>query len=164
MRTRRARRPPGRSLAVRQNMKAILIALGIIVALAAVVLFLRSRIAESGTHREVAARLTKLKQNPARDAFLGLCTRNEDALYFVFEGGTFFLDYELSDPEKKPFEAPFRAAARELGLPVVDTTYGQFLVLRVNAGAAEDGAALIGFRFAQKVFGHDDKTVIEFLP
>lgn len=145
-------------------MKAILIALGIVVVVAAIFLFLRSRVAESGTHRDVASRLAKLKQNPARDAFLGFCTRNEDTLYFIYEGGTFFLDYELSHAEKKPFEAPFRAAARELGLPVIDTTYGQFPVLRVKAGTTEESAARVGFEFARKVFGHDEKTTIEFLP
>ena len=77
----------------------------------------------------------------------------------------FFLDYELSHPEKKPYEAPFRAAAREFGLPVIDTTYhGEFPLLRVKAGVKEEEAARLGFRFAQKVFGHDESTVIEFLP
>lgn len=76
----------------------------------------------------------------------------------------FFLDYELSDPGKKLFEAPFRESAREFGVKVIDTTYhGEFPVLRVKAGEKEEEAAKLGFRFAQKIFGHTENTIIEFL-
>jgi len=93
------------------------------------------------------------------------CTRDEDALYFVYKDGAFFLDYELTTPEKKSHANAFRKVASDLGFAVVDTSYyGEFPLLRVKTGSSEARAAEVGFDFAQRLFGHDQKTVVEFLP
>src|ERR1039458_8918919 len=127
---------------------AIVIACAIAVGIVAAFLFLRSRVAESGTRADLAQRLTKLKlQDSDPKAFLGFCTRDEDALYFVHEHGTFFLDYELSTPQKTGNADAFRKTAADLGFTVVDTTYGKFPVLRVDVGSAEAHAAEIGLAF-----------------
>jgi hypothetical protein len=137
-----------------------IVVIGIIVAF----LFLRSRVAGSGTIAEVPTRLTKLKKDTDPKAFLGFCTRDEDALYFVYEGGAFFLDYELTTPEKKSHGDAFRKTAADLQLTVTNTTYGSFPVLRVEAGKTERQAAEVGYSFAQRMFGHGQKTIVEFLP
>jgi hypothetical protein len=144
---------------------SLLITVVLVAAVVAVILFLRSHIAESGTQAEVPSRLAKLKQNTDPKAFLGFCTRDEDALYFVCESGVFNLDYELTTPQKESHAAAFRKTASDLGFIVVDTTYyGRFPVLRVKIDASETHVAEVGAKFAQQMFGHDEKTVVEFLP
>lgn len=144
---------------------AIIIALVIAVGIVAAFLFLRSRVAESGTLASLPRRLTKLKQQDTNPkAFLGFCRRDEDALYFVHEGGVFFLDYELTTPAKRAYADAFRKTAANLGFSVIDTTYGEFPVLRVKAGDTEAQAADVGLKFTQRLFGHDQQTVFEFLP
>ena len=129
-------------------------------------LVFRSRIAESGTLAELPQRLAKLKlQDNDPKAFLGFCTRDEDALYFVHEHGVFYLDYELTTPAKKGYADAFRKTAADLGYSVVDTNYyGEHPVLRVKVGDSEIQAADVGLEFTQRLFGHDQKTVFEFLP
>ena|ERR1700719_1293276 len=144
---------------------AVVIAVVIVVAIVAAFLFLRSRVAESGTLASLPQRLAKLKQQDSdSNAFLGFCTRDEDALYFVHEGGVFFLDYELTTPAKVGYADAFRKTAANLGFSVIDTTYGQFPVLRVKAGDPETQAADVGLKFTQRLFGHEQQTVFEFLP
>jgi hypothetical protein len=140
----------------------ILIAVGVIAGF----LFLRSRVAESGTLAELPQRLTKLKQQDNDPkAFLGFCTCDEDALYFVHQDGVFYLDYELTTPAKKSHADAFRSTAAALGFSVIDTSYyGQYPVLRVKTGDTEAQAAKVGLEFSQRLFGHDAKTVYEFLP
>ena len=132
----------------------------------AVLLFLRSRVAESGTLAELPQRLAKLKlQDNDPKAFLGFYTRDGDALYFVHEHGVFYLDYELTTPATKGYADAFRKTAGELGFSVIDTSYyGQYPVLRVRAGDSEAQAADVGLKFTQRLFGHDQQTVFEFLP
>ncbi|HTI97723.1 MAG TPA: hypothetical protein VL527_02380 [Dongiaceae bacterium] len=136
------------------------------VGIVAGVLLLRSRVAESGTLAGLPQRLARLKQQDNDPkAFLGFCTCDEDALYFVHEGGTFYLDYELTTPAKKARAANFRSVAGGLDLPVIDTSYsGEYPVLRVNVGTSEAQAAKIGMEFSNRLFGHNPNTVYEFLP
>ncbi len=143
----------------------VIVIVGVVGALA-VFLFLRSRAAESGTLAELPQRLAKLKlQDSDPKAFLGFCTRDEDALYFVHEHGAFYLDYELTTLAKKGHADAFRKTAGELGFSIIDTSYyGQYPVLRVKAGVSEAQAADVGLKFTQRLFGHDQKTVFEFLP
>jgi hypothetical protein len=144
---------------------AIIIALFITAGIAVAFLFLRSRVAESGTLTSLPQRLAKLKQQDSDPkAFLGFCTRDEDALYFVHESGVFFLDYELTTPQKSGHADAFRKTAADLGFSVIDTTYRQFPVLRVKAGDSEAQAADVGLKFTQRLFGHDQQTIFEFLP
>ena len=138
----------------------IVIAAGIVAAF----LFLRSRVAESGNLTNLTQRLTRLKQDTNPKAFLGFCTRDEDALYFVYEGGVFNLDYELTTPEKRSHAEAFRKTAADLALPVIDTTYGDYPVLRVNVGGTGTHAADMGLEFTRRIFGHDQNTLFEFLP
>lgn len=146
-----------------------LVAILAVVAIVGVVawfLFFQSRLAESGTLAELPQRLAKLKlQDNDPKAFLGFCTRDEDALYFVHEHGMYFLDYELTTPAKKSHADAFRKTAVELGFTVIDTSYyGEYPVLRVKAGELETQAADVGRKFAQRLFGNDQQTVFEFLP
>jgi hypothetical protein len=146
---------------------ALIVILVIVASIIGAFMFLRTRIsvAEHGTLADLLQRLAKLKlQDSDPTAFLGFCTRDEDALYFVHEHGTFLLDYELSTPQKSGNADAFRKTATDLGLTVIDTTYGRFPVLRVDAGNTEAHAAEIGLAFTQRLFGHDSKTVFEFLP
>jgi hypothetical protein len=156
----------GLSCIHKMNLKPTLIIVLVIVAGAmAGFLFLRSRIAESGTLAELPRRLAKLKlQDSDPKAFLGFCTCDEDAIYFVHADGGFYLDYELTTPAKKGHADAFRKAAADLGFPVIDTTYGEFPVLRVKTGDSEAQAAKVGLEYSQRLFGHDEKTVYEFLP
>ena len=147
-------------------MRAIIVIGLLIVVIAFAFLFLRSHVAEHGTLADLPERLAKLKEQD-RDpkAFLGFCTRDEDALYFVHENGVFYLDYELTTPAKKNYADSFRKTAADLGHPVTDTSYsGHFPVLRVDAGTSETQAANIGLEFTRKMFGHGQQTVFEFLP
>jgi hypothetical protein len=148
------------------HMKLIVIIVIIVVGVLAAFLFLRSRVAESGTLAELPQRLAKLKlQDNDPKAFFGFCTRDEDALYFVHEHGVFYLDYELTTPAKKGYADAFRKSAADLGFSVLDTSYyGQYPVLRVKAGDTETQAADVGLKFTQRLFGHDQQTVFEFLP
>jgi hypothetical protein len=145
--------------------KAIVVIV-IVVGIIAGFLFLRSRFAESGTLAELPQRLAKLKQQDNdQKAFLGFCTCDEDALYFVHEDGVFYLDYELTTPGKTSHAGAFRKTAAGLGFSVIDTSYyGQYPVLRVKAGDTEAQAAKIGLEFSRQLFGHDENTVYEFLP
>lgn len=143
---------------------AIILVLLLVAGIVAAFLFLRSRVAESGSLAELLPRLVKLKADTNPNAFLGFCTRDEDALYYVYEGGVFFLDYELTTPEKTGHADAFRKTAAELGFPVMDTTYGEYPVLRVRAGNSETQAAEVGAEFTQRLFGHGQKTIFEFLP
>ncbi|MCU0783673.1 MAG: hypothetical protein MUF81_06420 [Verrucomicrobia bacterium] len=145
---------------------ALVIAIVIAVGIVAGFLFLRSRVAESGTLAELPLRLAKLRQQD-RDpkAFFGFCTRDEDALYFVHEDGAFYLDYELTTPAKRGHADAFRKAAVEFGFSVMDKSYnGQFPVLRVKAGDTDEQAAIVALKFTQRLFGHNQNTVFEFLP
>jgi hypothetical protein len=145
---------------------SVIIVVVVVVGIVAGFLFLRSRVAESGTLRELPQRLAKLKlQDKDPKAFLGFCTRDEDALYFVHEHGAFYLDYELTTPAKKTHADAFRKIAAELGFTVIDTSYsGEYPVLRMQAGESESQAAGVGLKFTQRLFGHDQQTVFEFLP
>ena len=140
----------------------------VVLAVAAILvglLFLRSRVAEHGTLTDLPHRLAKLKlQDNDPKAFLGFYPRDEDALYFVHEQGIFYLDYELTTPAKKGHADTFRKTAVDLGFAVIDTTYGQFPVLRVKAGDSEAQAADVGLKFTKRLFGHDQSTIFEFLP
>ena len=146
----------------------IIVTIVIVAGLIAAFLFLRShvRIAEHGTLAELPQRLAKLKQEDSDPkAFLGFCTCDEDALYFVHQDGVFYLDYELTTPAKKSHADAFRGTAAALGFSVVDTSYyGQYPVLRVKTGDTEAQAAKVGLEFSERLFGHDEKTVYEFLP
>ena len=147
-------------------MKAIVIVGLTSVAIALALFFLRSRVAEHGTVNELPQRLAKLKEQDSDPrAFLGFCTRDEDALYFVHENGVFYLDYELTTPEKGSYADTFRKTAAELGHAVIDTNYsGDVPVLRVNTGPSERQAADLGLEFTHRMFGHDQHTAFEFLP
>jgi hypothetical protein len=143
----------------------VIIVVVAVVGVVAGFLFIRSRVAESGTLAELPQRLAKLKlRDSDPTAFFGFYTRDEDALYFVHEHGTFYLDYELTTPQKTSHADGFRKTATDMGFSVVDTTYGKFPVLRVDVGNAEAHAAEIGLAFTQRLFGHDQQTVFEFLP
>lgn len=134
----------------------------------AVVVFIvsRFRVAEPGTLAALPGRLAKLKEqdrDPA--AFVGFCTRDEDALYIVHQDGVFYLDYELTTPEKTSQANSFRKVAADLGFAVTQTHYNpRYLVLRVTCGASERDATDVALAFAQRLFGHDANTVYEFLP
>lgn len=163
----------GETLMTRPNSNAnmkpvVIIAIAIVAAVVAAFLFLRShvRFAERGTLADLPQRLTRLKeQDNDPKAFLGFCTRDEDAIYFVHQDGVFYLDYELTTPAKASHANAFRKTAAELGYSVTNTSYsGQYPLLRVNTGASEAKAANVGLEFAQRLFGHDEKTVYEFLP
>jgi hypothetical protein len=146
---------------------AIIIVLVIVACIIGAFMLLRPHISitEHGTLDDLSQRLAKLKlRDSDPKAFLGFCTRDEDVLYFVHEHGTFFLDYELSTPQKTGNADAFRKTAADLGFTVNDTTYGKFPVLRVDVGNVEAHAAEIGLAFTQRLFGHDQKTVFEFLP
>lgn len=144
----------------------VIIVIIVVVGIIAGFLFFRSRVAESGTLAELPQRLAKLKQEDNDPkAFLGFYTCDEDALYFVREDGVFYLDYELTTPAKKGHADAFRKTAADLGFTVIDTSYsGQYPVLRVKTGDTEAQATKVGLEFSQRLFGHDDKTVYEFLP
>jgi hypothetical protein len=140
----------------------VVIAVGFIVAF----LFLRSRVADHGTLEELPQRLARLKQqdNDSR-AFVGFCTRDEDAFYFVHQDGVFCLDYELTTLAKKNHADAFRRTAADLGYSVIDTSYdGQLPVPRVRAGASEMQAANVALEFTQRLFGNGPNTTFEFLP
>jgi hypothetical protein len=147
---------------------AFIIVVVIVAGVIAGFLFLRSRVhfAEHGTLAELPQRLAKLKQQDNDPtAFLGFCTRDEDALYFVHEDGVFYLDYELTTEAKKNHADAFRKTAADLRFPVIDTSYsGRFPVLRVNTGNTEARASEVGLQFTQRLFGHDQKTIFEFVP
>jgi hypothetical protein len=145
---------------------ALIVVLIVVAGIIAAFLFLRSRIAEHGTLAELPQRLAKLKQQDNDPkAFFGFYTRDEDALYFVHEHGVFYLDYELTTPAKKGYADAFRKTAADLDFSVIDTSYyGEFPVLRVKAGDSEAQAADVGLKFTQRLFGHDQQTVFEFLP
>jgi hypothetical protein len=148
-------------------MKPILIIIVVaVVCVIAGLLFIRSRFAEHGTLAELPARLAKLKQQDNDPkAFFGFHTHDVDALYFVHEHGVFYLDYELTTPDKKACADTFRKVAAELGFSVIDTSYyGEYPVLRIKAGDTETQAADVGLKFTQRVFGNDQQTVFEFLP
>jgi hypothetical protein len=145
---------------------AVIVVVVAVVSIIAGFLFIRSRIAESGTLAQLPQRLAKLKlQDSDPKAFFGFYTRDEDALYFVHEHGVFYLDYELTTSAKKGHADAFRKTAADLGFSVIDTSYyGEYPVLRVKTGESESQAAEVGLKFTQQLFGHDQQTVFEFLP
>lgn len=138
----------------------ILLVAGVLVA----VRVLRAKFSETGTHADLTARLTELKKETSPSAFVGFRTKDEDALYYVYLDGVFYLDYELTTPQKKAHADEFRIAAGELGFAVIDTTYSEYPLLRVMVGSEEARAAKAGAQFAERLFGQDEKTVVEFLP
>ena len=147
-------------------MKTIVIVglFGVVIVLAFA--FLRSRVAEHGTLTDLPKRIAKLKQQDSDPkAFLGFCTRDEDALYVVHQNGVFYLDYELTTPAKNDYADAFRKTAADLGHSVIETSYtGEFPLLRVDVGVSETQAADLGLEFTHRMFGHDEHTIFEFLP
>lgn len=144
----------------------IAIIIGVVIVVAFFFLRTRVKFADRGTLADLPQRLPKLKeQDNDPNAFLGFCTRDEDALYLVHQDGVFYLDYELTTPAKKSHADAFRKIAVDLGFPVIDTSYsGQYPVLRVKTGDTEAQATKAALEFSQRLFGHDEKTVYEFLP
>ncbi len=147
-------------------MKLTIIIVVAVVGVVAGFLFIQSRVAESGTLADLPQRLAKLKlRDSDPTAFFGFYTRDEDALYFVHEHGTFYLDYELTTPQKTSHASTASVRPPPIWVfRLTDTTYGKFPVLRVDVGNAEAHAAEIGLAFTQRLFGHDQQTVFEFLP
>ena len=145
-------------------MKLILLAITVLMLVGIAFIGCRSRLAEQGTFDQIVPKLDALQRSTDPKAFVGFCTKDTDALYFVFEHGTFNLDYELYNPEKTAFAQPFRKVAAELGYKVEDTTYGSAPVLRINLGPSSVQAAERGFQFAHNLFGLEKTTRLEFLP
>ena len=145
-------------------MRFALIAIGAVFISGVLFLACKPRLAARGTYDQIESRLDGLKRSTDPKAFVGFCTKNTDALYFVFEHGTYNLDYELYDPEKAKFAEPFRKVAGNLGHKVQETTYGSAPVLRVDLGPNTKQAAEQGFQFAHQLFGLEKATNIEFLP
>jgi hypothetical protein len=145
-------------------LKLTVLIVGVFV-IAGVTLFAQHlRTAEQGTYNKITPKLDALMHSRDPKAFVGFCTKDTDALYFVFEHGTFNLDYELYNPEKVKFADPFRKVATSQGYKVQETTYGSAPVLRINLGSNSIQAAERGFQFAHQLFGLEKTTRIEFLP
>jgi hypothetical protein len=145
----------------------ILILIIIVVVFAALILIRRSKdslVAERGTYEKLPELLKKLKNGENEFGTVGFLTEDQTTLYFVYENGEFFLDYELNTAEKKPHEASFRKVAGEHELQVTDTSYGDFPVLRVNAGNSAEKATKLGFGFSKKMFGYSNETEFMFVP
>jgi hypothetical protein len=143
----------------------IAIVFGAIALMLAATAVLRARVAEHGTYADVPKHLTGLKGNTDPTAFFGFCTRDEDALYFVWANYTFNLDYELYNAQKEKYAEPFRKAASDLRFKVVETTYdNRHVVLRIRLSSAEHEAAEQAFQFAHRLFGLQRTTELEFLP
>jgi hypothetical protein len=145
----------------------ILILVIIVVVFAALILIRRpkdSPVAEKGTYEKLPELLKKLKNGENEFGTVGFLTGDQTTLYFVYENGEFFLDYELNTAEKKPHEASFRKVAEEHALPVTDTSYEESPVLRVKAGASVEEASKLGFGFSKKIFGHNNETEFDFVP
>jgi hypothetical protein len=138
---------------------------GVIAVVVAVFLLLRSRVASHGTYLEMPKRLSALKGSTDPTAFLGFCTRDEDALYFVYANNAFNLDYELYGQQKEKYAEPFRRTASDLGFEVLTTSYDkEHVVLRIQLAAGETEAAEQAFRVAHELFGLEKTTELEFLP
>ena len=131
--------------------------------------FLSSIGAEHGTgtrtYEQIPGLLAQLKTNTDPTAFLGFYTNDVDALYFIYESGTFFLDYELYNPAKEKMAEPFRRTAAKLGYEIISTSYDdEHPVLRIRLSASEFEAAEQAFQVANKLFDIQKETELEFLP
>ncbi len=136
-----------------------------VLAVAAAVVFFRSRVAEHRTYDDVPGRLKELRDNSDPTAFFGFHTRDVDALYFVYENGALFLDYELYNSPKEGYAAPFRKTAAAHGFSVTTTSYDQVhTVLRIQLSSVESEAAEQAYGIAHDLFGIKRATRLEFLP
>ncbi len=149
----------------------IIAALIIVVVVIAVILlkgqfFASPPVAEQITYEQLPAILTKLKTSTNPTDFVGYCTKNEDALYFVFENGVYNLDYELFSPDKLAYEQAFSDFAKQHGYTLLETQYfnDSPKVLRIPLTADETDAVNTAYKFGQTIWGHSLEMKYELLP
>ena len=149
-------------------MDTSLIALIVVVVIIAF-LMLRFRkqnnfVSEETGYGDLPEAIEVLKSGGSTD-FVGFSTQGFDALYFVYDDGEYFLDYELFDEEMEEYEEAIRVFAEENGREILETSYDdEHTVLRIPVGSDEEDAVDFAFDLASSIFGHSEETHLDLLP
>ena len=106
--------------------------------------------------------------------FTGICSNGVDCIYFMQEGGKFYIDFEAMGKDQLPYIDTLKQFAKEHNYPIVETTYNNtpvdydhikyapVLSLKVNAGI--DSIVKVGKLIEQTIFENNDQTVYEIVP
>lgn len=118
--------------------------------------------------------LERLKNGQWDYDFLGICSRPEACIYFMQEGGKFYIDYEAIARVQRPYLERIREYALEQGFRVVETSYGNapidyddiskapVLSLRIDTDI--DSIAVVGRKLMHDVFQDNDSTLYDVVP
>lgn len=131
---------------------------------AAVLLYIRRNTAEQATIHDLSDRLEAMRRGELAYPFFGFHTRNTDAMYFAYEGGSYWFEYELADDTRVKYVEPIKDLSAELGLSWEDGKYDDVPIIRVKLSSSSESAAESIFTFAEKLFGITKSTVVEFVP
>lgn len=123
-------------------------------------------IAEKVTYDQLPEKLIRLKTTTNPADFVGYCSRDADALYFVFEQGIYHLDYELYSPAKLAHESDFSTFAKQNDLKMIETKYiaGGPKVLRIPLNADETHSVEIAYKLGSAIWGHTREMKFDLLP
>ncbi len=118
--------------------------------------------------------LERLKNGQSDYDFLGICSRPEACIYFMQEGGKFYIDYEAIAREQRPYLERIREYASKQGFRVVETTYGntpidydgmaQAPVLSLRIDTDIDSIAVVGRKLMNDIFQNNDSTLYDVVP
>ena len=137
---------------------------GIAVLIIVVVLIVRKS-AVRLTIAELPPLLTKLRNGADRNGFVGFVGEGPQALYFVYENGTFWLDFEIFVSALEEYAEPFRRVAAELKHDVITTSYdNEHTVLRIKLSSSENEAVEQAYEVAHRWAGIERDTRLQLLP
>lgn len=118
--------------------------------------------------------LERLKNGQSDYDFLGICSRPEACIYFMQDGGKFYIDYEAIALEQRPYLERIRKYASKQGFRVVETTYGntpidyddmaQAPVLSLRIDTDIDSIAVVGKKLMHDIFQNNDSTLYDVVP
>lgn len=135
---------------------------------------LAAQYAEQITIAELPIMLDKLKNGQLDYDFFGICSHPKACIYFMQEGGKFYIDYEAIAQEQRPYLKRIREYASEQGFRVVETTYGntpidyddisQAPVLSLRIDTDIDSTAVVGRKLMHDIFQNNDSTLYDVVP
>ena len=115
----------------------------------------------------------KLGKKELEYEFFGLNRSRTDCIYFLYEDGEYFIDFEVMIEEQKVIAKHFIEACEKIGFKVIKLTYGNKSryspsetapVYRINVGQSKEKAYEVGLQLIKLVFNADENTIFEVLP
>jgi hypothetical protein len=124
-------------------------------------------------YQDIKPILQKLKNGEMPYGFFGLTSNGTDCLYFTYNNGIFSLEYEVIAEPQKQVAVNFMSWAKEHGLEVVTTTYGNkpeyhsfsaAPVYKIDLDSSIESAYQRGFSFFSNIFEYKESKSFEVVP